>query len=77
MMKMGIVGTGMMLNFHYSAFSQLPNISVHGCTREYYGTKGGQNALNFLRSVRDMLAGSSNKKVNLSVQNQYSIKILK
>jgi predicted dehydrogenase len=42
MMKMGIVGTGMMLNFHCSAFNQLPNISVHGCTREYYGTKGEQ-----------------------------------
>ena len=32
------------------------------------GTKGGQNALNFLRSVRDMLAGSSNKKVNMTVK---------
>ena len=30
------------------------------------GTKGGENALNFLRSVRDMLAGSSNKKVNMT-----------
>ena len=32
------------------------------------GSKGGQNALNFLRSVRDMLAGSSNKKVNMTVK---------
>jgi len=32
------------------------------------GTQGGQNALNFLRSVRDMLAGSSNKKVNMTVK---------
>ena len=32
------------------------------------GTKGGQNALNFLRSVRDMLAGSSSKKVNMTVK---------
>ena len=32
------------------------------------GTKGGENALNFLRSVRDMLAGSSNKKVNMTVK---------
>ena len=32
------------------------------------GSKGGQNALNFLRSVRDMLAGSSSKKVNMTVK---------
>ena len=32
------------------------------------GTKGGENALNFLRSVRDMLAGSSSKKVNMTVK---------
>jgi len=32
------------------------------------GSKGGENALNFLRSVRDMLAGSSNKKVNMTVK---------
>jgi hypothetical protein len=32
------------------------------------GTKGGENALNFLRSVRDMLAGSSRKKVNMTVK---------
>ena len=31
-------------------------------------SKGGENALNFLRSVRDMLAGSSNKKVNMTVK---------
>jgi len=32
------------------------------------GTKGGENALNFLRSVRNMLAGSSSKKVNMTVK---------
>ena len=32
------------------------------------GSKGGQNALNFLRSVRNMLAGSSSKKVNMTVK---------
>ena len=32
------------------------------------GSKGGENALNFLRSVRDMLAGSSRKKVNMTVK---------
>jgi len=32
------------------------------------GTKGGQNAINFLKSIRDMLAGSSNKKVNMTVK---------
>jgi hypothetical protein len=32
------------------------------------GSRGGENALNFLRSVRDMLAGSSNKKVNMTVK---------
>jgi len=32
------------------------------------GTQGGQNALNFLRSVRDMLTGSSNAKVNMTVK---------
>ena len=32
------------------------------------GSKGGENALNFLRSVRDMLAGSSRSKVNMTVK---------
>ena len=32
------------------------------------GTKGGENAINFLKSIRDMLAGSSNKKVNMTVK---------
>jgi len=32
------------------------------------GTKGGRNAVNFLKSVRNMLAGSSGKKVNMSVK---------
>ena len=32
------------------------------------GSKGGENALKFLRSVRDMLAGSSSKKVNMTVK---------
>ena len=32
------------------------------------GSKGGQNAINFLKSVRNMLAGSSNKKVNMTVK---------
>ena len=62
------------------------------------GVKGGENAINFLKSVRNMLAGSSGgvnmtvkwdgaqqlyvvsilKTANsLSVQNQYSIKLLK
>ena len=27
------------------------------------GTKGGENAINFLKSIRNMLAGSSNKKL--------------
>jgi len=32
------------------------------------GSNGGQNAINFLKSVRNMLAGSSSKKVNMSVK---------
>ena len=32
------------------------------------GSKGGQNAINFLKSIRDMLAGSSGRKVNMSVK---------
>jgi len=32
------------------------------------GSKGGQNAINFLKSVRNMLAGSSGKKVNMTVK---------
>ena len=32
------------------------------------GTKGGENAINFLKSIRNMLAGSSNKKVNMTVK---------
>ena len=32
------------------------------------GSKGGQNAINFLKSIRNMLAGSSGKKVNMSVK---------
>jgi len=32
------------------------------------GSKGGQNAINFLKSIRDMLAGSSRKKVNMTVK---------
>ena len=32
------------------------------------GSKGGVNAINFLKSVRNMLAGSSGKKVNMSVK---------
>ena len=32
------------------------------------GADGGENALNFLQSLRDMLQGSSNKKLNLTVK---------
>jgi hypothetical protein len=32
------------------------------------GSKGGQNAINFLKSIRNMLAGSSGNKVNMSVK---------
>ena len=32
------------------------------------GSNGGVNAINFLKSVRNMLAGSSGKKVNMSVK---------
>ena len=32
------------------------------------GTKGGQNAINFLKSIRNMLSGSSSKKVNMTVK---------
>jgi len=32
------------------------------------GSKGGQNAINFLNSIRDMLAGTSSSKVNMSVK---------
>ena len=32
------------------------------------GSKGGENAINFLKSIRNMLAGSSGKKVNMSVK---------
>ena len=32
------------------------------------GSEGGRNAINFLKSVRDMLAGSSRAKVNMTVK---------
>jgi hypothetical protein len=32
------------------------------------GSNGGRNAINFLKSVRNMLAGNSGKKVNMSVK---------
>ena len=32
------------------------------------GSKGGQNAINFLKSLRDMLAGKSGAKVNTTVK---------
>ena len=32
------------------------------------GSKGGENAINFLKSIRDMLAGSSRAKVNMTVK---------
>ena len=32
------------------------------------GSKGGQNAINFLKSIRNMLTGSSGKKVNMTVK---------
>ena len=32
------------------------------------GSQGGQNAINFLKSIRNMLAGSSSKKVNMTVK---------
>ena len=32
------------------------------------GSKGGQNAVNFLVAIRNMLAGKSNKKVNMTVK---------
>ena len=32
------------------------------------GSKGGQNAINFLVAIRNMLAGSSKKKVNMTVK---------
>ena len=32
------------------------------------GSKGGQNAINFLKSIRNMLAGSAGKKVNMTVK---------
>ena len=32
------------------------------------GSNGGENAINFLNSIRDMLAGSSKAKVNMSVK---------
>lgn len=35
--NLGIVGTGMMLDYHFNAFSKLPNVRVKGCTREFYG----------------------------------------
>ena len=33
-----------------------------------YGVDGGRAALNFLRSLRDMLAGASRSSVNMSVK---------
>src|SRR5210317_21195 len=32
------------------------------------GSKGGQNAINFLKSLRDMLSGKSGVKVNTTVK---------
>ena len=32
------------------------------------GSKGGENAVNFLKSIRDMLAGSAGSKVNMTVK---------
>ncbi len=34
--NIGIVGTGMMLDYHFNAFCKLPNVSIKGCTREFY-----------------------------------------
>ena len=33
-----------------------------------YGAVGGRNAVNFLKSIRDMLVGNSSGKVNVSVK---------
>ena len=33
-----------------------------------YGAIGGRNAVNFLKSIRDMLVGNSSGKVNVSVK---------
>lgn len=41
--NLGIVGAGMMLHYHLSAFSKLPNVTVKGCTREFYGADEKQN----------------------------------
>ena len=50
--NIGIVGTGMMLEFHYNAFSKLPDVSVKGCTREFYGDEEKQKKQ--LRSLQDV-----------------------
>ena len=42
MLKLGIVGTGMMLRHHHKAFSQLPDVTIVGCTRDYYGDSAAQ-----------------------------------
>lgn len=42
--KIGIVGTGMMFEYHLRAFSRVPGVRVTGCTREYYGDQS-QRAL--------------------------------
>ena len=35
--NIGIVGIGMMLEYHFNAFSKIPNTFITGCTRDYYG----------------------------------------
>ncbi len=38
--NIGIVGIGMMLEYHFNAFSKIPDVFIKGCTREYYGNNG-------------------------------------
>jgi predicted dehydrogenase len=43
-LNIGIVGTGMMLDYHFDAFNKLPNVKILGCTRQYYGSPGEQKS---------------------------------
>jgi predicted dehydrogenase len=42
--NIGIVGTGMMLEYHLNSFNNIAGIRVKGCTREFYGDSEKQNA---------------------------------
>ncbi len=56
-LNLGIVGTGMMLDYHFDAFNKLPNVNILGCTRQYYGSPGEQKMQQNALSVKAQILG--------------------